>query len=164
MLRDSLCLCRSQLVLDVARVLWCNCLSLWIVNSLLLKGAEQNYYFYSQLERADSFPTENMTTQKIICQSLFFWVFFFPLGASQFSFSCCHSHLQISHKTLQMLKERRPFLQNFMYFLKDWFLHARVSGFLSVAWVRLPLEKELAPWIQCGRHVDSICYAIYFMF
>lgn len=85
-LRDSLCLCRSQLVLDVARVLWCNCLSLWIVNSLLLKGAEQNYYFYSQLERADSFPTENMTTQKIICQSLFFWVFFSPWVLANFLF------------------------------------------------------------------------------
>lgn len=148
----------------MARVLWCNHLSLWIVNSLLLKGAEQNYYFYSRLERADSFPTKKHDNPKNYLPKFgFSWVVFF-LGASQFSSSCCHSHLQIFCKILQMLKERRPFLQNFVYFHKGWFLHARVSGFLSVAWVRLPLEKELAPWIQCGRHADSICYAIYFMF
>jgi len=54
-------------MLDVARVLWSKHLSLWIVNSLLFVRADQNYVFFSQLERADSFSQENMTTQKIIC-------------------------------------------------------------------------------------------------
>lgn len=60
-------------MLDVPRVLWCKQLFLWSVNSLPFTRADQNYvfFFFPQLERADSFPTENMTTQKIICQILF---------------------------------------------------------------------------------------------
>lgn len=40
-------------MLDVAGVLQCKHLSLWIVNLLMILRADQNYYFLSQLERAD---------------------------------------------------------------------------------------------------------------
>ena len=49
-------------------------------------------------------------------------------------------------------------------FPREWVLNACVSGHLSVAWVRLLLEKELAPWIQHGRHADSVCCSVYFIF
>lgn len=72
-LRDCLRFCTGQLMLDVARVLWCKCLFLRILDSLLFIRADQNYIFFPSLKELTLFPTENMTTQKIICQN-FFWV------------------------------------------------------------------------------------------
>lgn len=78
----------------------------------------------------------------------------FCWGVSQCYFSCCHSHLQIPNKCS---KSGSPFCTTLgVYSPRGWVLHACVSGFRNMAWMRLPLE-ELAPWIVHGRHTDSVC-------
>lgn len=135
-----------------------NASPLWTVSSLLFIRADQTFFSPPQLERADSFPTENMTTQKIICQ-IFFWV------PANFHFLVVVHTWRFPTKSCKCSKSGGPFCRTLcVYFPRGWFLHACVSGFLSMAWVRLPLEKELAPWIQHGRHADNVCCAIYFIF
>lgn len=106
-LRDCLYLCRGQLMLDVARVLQCKRLSPLDCEFPAVHKSWSDFFFSPPAWKSWLFSHRKHDNSKNYLPNFF-------LGASQFSFSCCRSHLEISNKILQVFKEWRPFLQNFV--------------------------------------------------
>lgn len=126
----------------------------------MILRADQNYYFLSQLERADSFSHRKHNNSKKKKKNLlfFFWVL------ANFVFLVVHTYRLLA-KSCKYSKSRDPFCRTSYVHVcpRGWVLRGCVSGFFRIAWMRLPLKKKLVPWMQLSRHADSVCCCIHFI-